>query len=79
MLVPDPIEQGERRIERWADVSVWGDSFRCDCGRMCELHNGIALSPNPNCIPVCPECAMQNPAYRAWVESPLRRSARPAR
>lgn len=69
MRIPDPIEQGEARIERWADTHIRGDIFTCQCGKQCELDNGVALSPNPNCIPVCPECAMKDPAYAKWVRS----------
>jgi hypothetical protein len=69
MRIPDPIEQGEARVERWADVSLVGDKFTCGCGKQCALHNGVILTPDPYGIPVCPDCAMADPAYAAWVRS----------
>lgn len=65
--VPDPIEQGESSAERWADENICGDNFTCYCGRQCKLSEGVALSPNPFCIPVCPLCAMKDPAYVRFV------------
>jgi hypothetical protein len=69
MRIPDPIEQGEARAERWADKHVSGNSFRCSCGKECKLENGVILSPDPNGIPVCPDCAMADPAYLKRVTS----------
>jgi hypothetical protein len=66
MKILDPIEQSEARAERWADERILGENFVCDCGRQCKLENGVILSPDPNGIPVCPDCAMEDPAYAKW-------------
>jgi hypothetical protein len=69
MIIPDPIELWESGVEHWADTHVQGDSFICDCGERCKLENGVILTPNPYGSPVCPDCAMADPAYAAWVRT----------
>ena len=54
--IPDPIERGEMRAERWYDDNVEGDSFKCGCGNRCKLNDGQPISPDPYAPPVCPEC-----------------------
>jgi hypothetical protein len=67
--IPDLIEQGESRAERWADVCVLGDIFTCECGQKCKLDEGVILTPDPYGIPVCGDCAMKNEAYAKWVRA----------
>lgn len=62
------IEQLEAAAEAWADKHVTGDSFVCGCGKLCKLGDGVVLTPNPYGTPVCPDCAMLDPAYAAWVK-----------
>lgn len=54
--IPDPIELGEMRCEDWAAENVRGNRFRCCCGAVCNLEQGVSLSPDPYAIPVCPKC-----------------------
>lgn len=54
MVLPDPIEIGEARCERWEVAGFW--LVQCCCGNMCKLSEGEPLSPDPYAIPVCPEC-----------------------
>lgn len=54
--IPDPIERGEARAERWADEHVQGDKFLCSCGKWCRLDQGAALSVDPYAELFCPSC-----------------------
>lgn len=66
MRIPDPIEQAEASAERWVDENVCGENFICGCGQQWKLEDGVFLTPNPYGIPVCPDCAMNDPAYAKW-------------
>ena len=55
-MIPDPIERGEDRCERWAAENVKGNQFTCCCGSVCDLDDGETVSADPYAIPVCPEC-----------------------
>lgn len=54
--IPDPIELGEIRAERWADERIKGDKYHCSCGRVCSLSEVETLSPDPYAEPYCPVC-----------------------
>lgn len=56
MRLPDPLERGEARIERWAAENLCGDIATCLCGREFNIEDGQTLSPDPFAIPVCPTC-----------------------
>ncbi len=60
------VSQAEEAMERWAAKHIKGDSFICACGKSCKLDDGVQLSPNPYFPPVCPDCAMKDPAYAKW-------------
>ncbi len=56
--IPDPIELGEARAERWADENIHGDLAKCpDCGEWCDLSGMLPMSPDPYSPPICSECA----------------------
>ena len=56
-IIPDPIERGEASCESWdAKAHVDGDNYRCDCGKIFDINEGVTLSPDPYAIPVCPDC-----------------------
>jgi len=58
MNIPDPIERGESRCERWLSEAEQPDGrVKCDCGKLFNLDEGETLSPDPYAIPVCPACA----------------------
>jgi hypothetical protein len=57
MRVPDPIEQGESRMERWAEENMRGDEFRCECGKWFPLDEGVPSSQDPYSQPICGDCA----------------------
>lgn len=58
MYIPDPIELGEARCERWAEDNMVNCSdFLCSCGKLCPLRDGETLSADPYAIPVCGACA----------------------
>ncbi len=59
-MIPDPIELGEARIERFID-RIQGDIYTCSCGNKCNLSAVETLSPDPYAEPFCPEC------FDAWV------------
>lgn len=54
--IPDPLERGEARAERWADENVQGDKFLCACGKWCRLDDGVPLSVDPYSPPYCSSC-----------------------
>lgn len=56
--IPDILEQGEMRCERWADENIAGDTFHCSCGEWRPLSEAEALSADPHVIPVCRKCAL---------------------
>lgn len=58
-VVMDQLESMEAAAEGWADANIVGDSFKCACGRMCKLEDGVASSPNPFSPPMCRECIGQ--------------------
>ena len=66
MRISDPIEQAEARVESWMETHASGDRFICACGSRFKLEDGVILTPDPNGIPVCPKCAMHDPAYAKW-------------
>ena len=53
--IPDPIERGEARAERFED-RIQGDVYTCSCGNKCRLSEVEILSPDPYGEPFCPEC-----------------------
>lgn len=55
MKIPDPIERGEARAERFED-RIQGDTYTCSCGKKCNLSEVEAFSPDPYAEPYCPEC-----------------------
>lgn len=54
--IPDPIERGEARAERWAAERIDGDMYTCACGNKCKLEECQSLSPDPYAEPFCPSC-----------------------
>lgn len=62
MIIPDPIERGEARAERFAD-RIQGDTYTCSCGNKCLLDEVEILSPDPYGEPFCPNC------MDLWIES----------
>ena len=67
MNIPDPIERLEAFAERWSDENIYGDSFKCDCGEMCELKDGQSIDLNPYAPPVCSDC------FKEWFDSQIKR------
>ena len=57
MCLPDPIECMENVADAWASKNIIGDMFKCGCGRIYHLDDGICISSNPYAIPVCIDCA----------------------
>ena len=55
MSIPDPIERGEARIERFID-RIRGDDYSCSCGNICKLSEVETISPDPFAEPFCPSC-----------------------
>ena len=60
--IPDPIERGEARAERWADtnirLSMYGDKFRCPgCELWRSLDEATPASADPHASPLCRMCA----------------------
>lgn len=53
--VPDPIERGEARADRYED-RIHGDFYTCSCGDECRLYDAQPLSADPYAEPFCPEC-----------------------
>ncbi len=55
--IPDPIELGEMRAERWLDNAEQPDgTVKCSCGRFCSLWDLAPVSDNPYSKGVCPDC-----------------------
>ncbi len=52
----DIIEQGELKCEDWASENVYWEKFRCSCGKMCNLVDGMTMTPDPYAIPICSMC-----------------------
>ncbi len=67
MYIPDPIERLEASAERWAEEYVFGDSFKCSCGKMCKLEDGQSIDPNPHSPPYCDDC------FEEWYELEIKR------
>ena len=58
MRIPDPIELGEARAERWAEENMRGEEFRCaDCKNWFPLDIAVQATPDPYAVAICPECA----------------------
>ncbi len=56
--IPDPIEQGESRMERWFGDHVNGTRWLCDgCGKWRDTDDMHQATPNPYSQPICGECA----------------------
>ena len=55
MTIPDLIERGEARIERFID-RIQGDIYACSCGHECKLDEAEALSSDPYAEIFCPAC-----------------------
>ncbi len=56
--IPDPIELGEARAERWAAESIRGDEFKCaGCENWFSLAVAQPASSDPYSAAICPECA----------------------
>jgi hypothetical protein len=58
--IPDPIEIGEDRMERWMEANCDGDTFTCRCGAPCPLACALPSSPDPYSEPICPACAVED-------------------
>lgn len=58
MSIPDTIEIGEARAERWADSHIDGDRFLCDgCDEWYPVDFGVTASPDPYAPLICTHCA----------------------
>ena len=57
MEILDPIERGEARIESWYYDNVKDGQFKCDCGKMIRVENGVPSSADPYSSLICDECA----------------------
>ena len=55
--IPDPIEQGEARAERWYFDNVKDGKFKCTCGKWIPIEEGIPSSRDPYSPPICSQCA----------------------
>lgn len=63
MYIPDPIELGEMRAERWeAEMHVRGSIYRCGCGKEFGINDGDTISADPWAAPVCPDC------FEKWIQ-----------
>lgn len=61
MHIPDPIEAGEARAERWADENVKGDNFLCaGCDEWYPIDSGVTATPDPYAPLICTKCAEHN-------------------
>jgi hypothetical protein len=57
VYIPDPIEQGEARVERWYFDNVKDHKFKCDCGQMVRVEDGVPAGQDPYSPLVCSSCA----------------------
>lgn len=54
--IPDPIEQGEARAERWAERIRPNGEYECSCGQVVPIDDCETLSPDPYAEPFCFRC-----------------------
>jgi len=59
MEIPDPIELGENRMERWANTHIFNGQFFCDgCKQWHAISNGYPSTADPYSIPICGNCSL---------------------
>jgi len=57
MHILDPIERGEARAEAWYYDNVKDGKFKCGCGKMIPVENGVTAIVDPYSPLICDECA----------------------
>ena len=57
MYILDPIERGEMRAEAWHDDNVKDGNFKCGCGKVLKVEEGVTASVDPYSPLICDECA----------------------
>jgi hypothetical protein len=56
--IPDPIELGESRAERWAETHLRGDEFKClKCDNWFPIDSGVTMTIDPYSPLVCWDCS----------------------
>lgn len=66
--LPDPIELGEMRAERWeSELHVSGDNYRCvKCKSTFPIGEMTTMSADPYAPPVCEKCAGE--LFEKWTK-----------
>ena len=55
--LPDLLEIGESKTEKWVFVQDGILVFRCACGKVIPLSDACASSSSPFSLPICRKCA----------------------
>jgi hypothetical protein len=65
--IPDPIELGEMRAERYADENMHGNEIRCcACKKMVPIDTVLPASPDPYSPPICLGCVGEQMADESF-------------